>query len=149
MRREKALTSIAFVLLFLSASVAVPIIGAASGDGKKDKQATWSSAFDRAPAEATRAANPYEGKAEAALAGQKLFKRHCEECHGTEGAGTNYAPSLRSSLLRAAKPGTLFWFLKNGNLRRGMPSWSGLPEQQRWQIVSYLKSVNTDKENER
>jgi len=36
----------------------------------------------------------------------------------------------------------LFWFLRNGNLRQGMPSWSGLPDQQRWQIVSFLKTVH-------
>jgi hypothetical protein len=38
-----------------------------------------------------------------------------------------------------ASPGTLFWLLRNGKLDRGMPSWSKLPDQQRWQIVTYLK----------
>jgi mono/diheme cytochrome c family protein len=30
-------------------------------------------------------------------------------------------------------------------MKNGMPSWSRLPEQQRWQIVSYVKSLNEGK----
>jgi hypothetical protein len=40
-----------------------------------------------------------------------------------------------------ATSGELVWFLRNGNLWLGMPSWSGLPVQRRWQIVTYLKSL--------
>ena len=43
--------------------------------------------------------------------------------------------------VQQASPGTLFWILTNGVVRRGMPVWSKLPEPQRWQIVSYLKSL--------
>lgn len=74
-------------------------------------------------------------------AGQKLFRRHCAECHGANASGSGKAPALRSTTIRNAPPGALVWFLKNGNLRAGMPSWSGLPEQRRWQIVAYLKSL--------
>jgi len=35
----------------------------------------------------------------------------------------------------------LFWLLTNGVVRRGMPVWSKLPEPQRWQLVSYIKSL--------
>jgi len=38
--------------------------------------------------------------------------------------------------------GALFWFLY-GNLKHGMPSWSRLPDERRWQLVSYLKSLAT------
>jgi hypothetical protein len=43
-----------------------------------------------------------------------------------------------------ATPGTLFWILTNGVVRRGMPVWSKLPEPQRWQLISYLKSLNPE-----
>src|ERR1039458_2643568 len=43
--------------------------------------------------------------------------------------------------VQQASPGTLFWILTNGVVRRGMPVWSKLPEPQRWQIVSYLKPL--------
>ena len=51
-----------------------------------------------------------------------------------------------ANLLRAevqqSTPGTLFWILTNGVVRRGMPVWSKLPEQQRWQIVTFLLSLS-------
>ena len=49
---------------------------------------------------------------------------------------------LKSSSVKSAKPGELFWFITNGNLNNGMPSWSNLPKQQRWQIVTFLESQN-------
>jgi mono/diheme cytochrome c family protein len=86
------------------------------------------------------AKNPYAGKDEARLAGQKLFHRYCEECHGQAGVGAVDAPSLQTQLVRSTAPGALFSFLKNGNLRQGMPSWSRLPDAQVWQIVTFLHS---------
>ena len=94
-----------------------------------------------APESAHTRRNPYEGSADAALAGEKLFKRHCAECHGIDGRGHEHAPPLDSASVYQAPPGDLFWFLTNGNLWRGMPSWSRLPDAQRWQIVSYLKTL--------
>jgi hypothetical protein len=35
----------------------------------------------------------------------------------------------------------LFYILSNGVVRKGMPVWSKLPEPQRWQLVSYIKSL--------
>jgi len=94
-----------------------------------------------APESAHTRRNPYEGSADAALAGEKLFKRHCAECHGVDARGREHAPPLDSASVYQAPPGDLFWFLTNGNLWRGMPSWSRLPDAQRWQIVSYLKTL--------
>ena len=55
--------------------------------------------------------------------------------------GMRNAVNLRSPQVQNATAGELVWFLSNGNLFHGMPSWSGLPEQRRWQIVTYLKSL--------
>jgi mono/diheme cytochrome c family protein len=93
-----------------------------------------------APASAGARANPYEGKAGAARAGRKLFERYCAECHGADPARRGKAPALDSGQVEQTPPGNLYWFLTNGNLRSGMPSWSRLPDAQRWQIVTYLKS---------
>ena len=76
-----------------------------------------------------------------AMAGQKLFRQHCSGCHGAEGAGSRYAPALRSDGVQAMDAGALFRFVTNGDLRRGMPAWSRLPDERRWQIVAYLKSL--------
>jgi mono/diheme cytochrome c family protein len=94
-----------------------------------------------APASAGARANPFEGKPEAVRAGRKLFDRYCAECHGADLGGRGKAPALDSGRVEQTPPGDLYWFLTNGNLRAGMPSWSRLPEAQRWQIVTYLKSL--------
>ena len=96
----------------------------------------------KAPAKAREWKNPYAGKPDAQLAGRKLFRKHCAACHGAEGLGEGKALDLHSEEIQSVPPGVLYWFLKNGNLKDGMPSWSGLPDQQRWQLVTYLKSLN-------
>lgn len=55
--------------------------------------------------------------------------------------GTKKAPSLLEPQVQNASPGALFWLLTNGVVRRGMPVWSKLPDAQRWQLVSYIKSL--------
>jgi mono/diheme cytochrome c family protein len=98
------------------------------------------SLLEQAPVAARLRPNPYAGDPDAFLAGQKLFRRHCTTCHGENSLGTDWAPSLRSKRIRNAPPGTLAWFLRNGDLRAGMPSWSQLPEERRWQIVTCLQA---------
>jgi len=97
--------------------------------------------FPKAPSAATHWSNPYAGRADAVAAGRKLFRYNCAECHGAEASGSRSGPTLRSPRVQDGPPGPLFWFLTNGNLRHGMPSWSRLPDERRWQIVTYLKSL--------
>jgi mono/diheme cytochrome c family protein len=85
--------------------------------------------------------NPFHSDANAVAAGAKLFRQNCSSCHGNEATGLKNRPNLHSDRIRVATPGELEWLLKNGSMKNGMPSWSRLPEQQRWQIVSYLKSL--------
>ena len=86
------------------------------------------------------AENPFQNSESGRAAGQKLFMRHCSECHGQAAVGTDRAPSLRR-FVRSAAPRPLHSFIKNGNLRAGMPSWSRLPDQQIWQLVTYLQTL--------
>ena len=97
-------------------------------------------AIAQAPLKTRSWHNPYQGQPDAVLAGKKLFLQHCAECHGPQARGIGRAVNLHLSAVQNATPGELEWFLRNANLRRGMPSWSGLPEQRRWQLVAYLKS---------
>jgi glucose/arabinose dehydrogenase len=46
---------------------------------------------------------------------------------------------LTTATIKTTSPGELFWFISEGSPNNGMPSWTQLPETQRWQIVSYLK----------
>jgi mono/diheme cytochrome c family protein len=94
----------------------------------------------KAPEKAVNRANPLENDAEAVAAGKLLFEDHCAECHGDDAKGSRKAPSLRVSEVQNATPGTLFWLLTNGVVRKKMPAWSKLPEPQRWQLVRFLRS---------
>ncbi len=109
-------------------------------DGGKVKESTYTALAD-APAKARERKNPFAGDPQAMAAGGKLFEQHCAECHGIKAGGTRKGPSLLQEEVQQATPGTLFWILSNGVVRRGMPVWSKLPEQQRWQIVTFLQSL--------
>ena len=101
----------------------------------------------KAPQKDASRPNPLENDPEAVAAGANLFDQHCAECHGEMAEGGRKGPSLRADPVQQAPPGTLFWILTNGVVRRGMPVWSKLPEPQRWQLVSYLKSLNSVKKS--
>lgn len=96
----------------------------------------------QAPPKAVARHNPLESDRDAVAAGAKLFERHCAECHGANADGGKKGPSLRAEELQQVTPGALFWVLSNGVVRKGMPVWSKLPEPQRWQLVTYIKSLN-------
>ncbi len=95
----------------------------------------------KAPPSARSLENPLAGQDEAVAAGRKLYQQHCAECHGPDAHGLDRAADLHSPAIQNASPGVLFWALRNGRIRKGMPSWSRLPDQQLWQIVSYLKTL--------
>ena len=90
---------------------------------------------------AEHAINPYDQQGNAIGAGAKLFREHCARCHGATAEGHADAPSLRTASVHQRADAALFTFLTNGDLKRGMPSWSRLPDQRRWQLVAYLKSL--------
>ena len=95
----------------------------------------------RIPEKARAKCNPFANDPDAPAAGRKLFEQHCAECHGQSAGGARRGPSLRANALQQATPGELFWIVTNGVVRRGMPAWSKLPEPQRWQIITWLKSL--------
>jgi mono/diheme cytochrome c family protein len=76
------------------------------------------------------------------MAGGKLFSQHCVACHGADAQGTTRAPGLQTASVQAMSDDALVRFLTDGNLRKGMPSWSRLPEERRWQLTHYLKSLS-------
>jgi mono/diheme cytochrome c family protein len=98
--------------------------------------------FRGAPSASTQEKNPYSGNAQAAAGGKKLFAQNCSQCHGNNLQGIGPAPALTTTSVKSASPGELFWFITNGDLNKGMPSWSQLPKQQRWQIVTFLELTN-------
>ena len=97
----------------------------------------------KVPARDHQKTNPFRDQAEAAAAGHRLFTDHCAPCHGRNAEGIGKKPSLRSvRVQQQATEGDLRWLLVNGNLRRGMPSWSRLPDPELWQLVTYVRSLH-------
>jgi mono/diheme cytochrome c family protein len=118
------------VLIFGLLSLLV-LMGVAGGD--------W---LSKVPSGEHQKVNPFRNGAEPVEAGQLLYVDHCAPCHGRDAEGTRKRPPLRSSRVQQeATEGDLHWLLVNGNPRRGMPSWSRLPDPQLWQLVTYLKSL--------
>ena len=130
--RSYRISLCSFVLAIWATLVTTSLVYAAAGDG------LW---MTRVPEKARARQNPFDGNPSAQAAGAKLFAQNCASCHGDDGTGRNQHPSLHTERIRSATPGELEWLLTNGSMKNGMPSWSRLPEQQRWQIVSFLKSV--------
>ncbi len=96
----------------------------------------------KAPPSTRSLQNPFAGQSSAVAAGRKLFEQHCAQCHGGEARGQEKAPDLHSPAIQNAPGGSLFWILRNGKIRKGMPSWSRLPDQQLWQLVTYLQTLH-------
>ncbi len=116
--------------------MAAPLILAQNPNYQQDPN--W-----RVPAKAAQRKNPLAGHPELAAGGAKLFLRNCVECHGKTGEGLKKAADLQLPLVQQQTDGALFWKITNGNPDRGMPSFSGLPELQRWQLVLHLRTLRT------
>jgi mono/diheme cytochrome c family protein len=97
----------------------------------------------RAPEDVARKANPLASRPGAAAGGKKLFLRNCAECHGEEGNGMvkKHSADFELPVVQGQSDGTIFWKVTNGNTGRGMPSFSKLPELERWQLVLYLRTL--------
>jgi len=129
MNRRGVLTT--FALLTLAA-----LAFATAGDGE------W---LQKVPAKDRARPNPFANDPNAPAAGAKIFAEHCAQCHGEDAQGKNdgkhIRPNLHADRVKQATSGELFWLLTNGSQKNGMPSWSRLPEPQRWQLITYLKAL--------
>jgi len=96
--------------------------------------------FHDAPESADQMKNPFSGQPRAAEIGVQIYAVNCSACHGPQGQGSGNIPALKSATVQGTNEGQLFWFITQGNLNNGMPSWASLSEERRWQIVTYLKA---------
>ncbi len=127
----RALLSLFFVLLTITIAAIAQNIG-------YQQDPNWV-----VPADASRRPNPISGRPQLAAGGKKLFLRHCAECHNVDGSGLKQAADLQLPVVQNQTDGVLFWKITNGNLPHNMPSFSNLPEMQRWQIVLFLRTLKS------
>lgn len=140
MRRNPAGRSAVCAAARLALTVAtIALLGAAFAQNTSYQQdSRW-----QVPVDALAKPNPLAQKPDATAGGKKLFQRNCVECHGPTGTGVEkkHAADLQLATVQQQSDGTLFWKITNGNTDRGMPSFSRLPELQRWQLVLYLRTL--------
>lgn len=86
--------------------------------------------------------NPLHGDAGAVAEGGRVYRAHCEQCHreGARGDAEGH-PALRDGRLTKVTDGDVEWFLRQGSVGQGMPSWGALEAHERWQVISYLRSI--------
>lgn len=97
-----------------------------------------------APADEAAKKNPVAGNADAVPAGKKLFMRHCAECHNEDGSGLQDAADLQLPAVQKQSDGSIFWKITNGNVKAGMPPFARLSDSERWQIVSFVRTLKED-----
>ena len=118
------------MLLILS----IPIVGRAHEVRPHDP--AW-----LAPVTAALKLNPLAGRADVRPGGGRLFRDRCSTCHGDDGRGTAKAPDLALPVVQSQSDGALLWKISGGNAYAGMPTFSFLPELQRWQLVLHLREL--------
>ena len=101
--------------------------------------------FHDAPASAKAQKNPYEGQQAAVDAGKQLYARNCLACHGKTCKVRATCRRWWMATLKGVTPGEVFWFVTKGDKDNGMPSWAFLPEDKRWQIVTYVEAMASGK----
>jgi mono/diheme cytochrome c family protein len=100
-------------------------------------------------------ANPLPSSAGMVQAGKELFLKTaqpvaCVMCHGEKGdgkgvIGTTLVPPPRNftcgAMMKGISDGQLFWTIKNGSPGTGMMSFAGLPDEEVWQLIHYIRSL--------
>ena len=106
------------------------------------QQASWTAP----PAEKDKK-SPLPADAKTVAQGQKVAQTNCVSCHGVKGKGDGAAAAAlnpkpsdwTSKKVQGESDGEIFWKINTG--RGAMPSWRHLPENDRWALVRYIRSL--------
>ena len=100
-----------------------------------------------APAADKDKKNPLPADASTIAQGKKVAEVNCVSCHGARGKGDGAAAvalnpkpaDWTSPVVQSESDGEIFWKISTG--RGAMPSWNFLPENDRWALVRYIRSL--------
>jgi PQQ-dependent dehydrogenase (methanol/ethanol family) len=85
--------------------------------------------------------NPLGTNPAAIAAGQQLYNRTCQACHGPAGVGER-GPALNTgAFAHGREDGDLFHVIRDGVTGSQMPPFRELSDEQVWQLVSYVRSL--------
>ena len=109
--------------------------------------AAWAQTPWTAPESEKTKKNPIAASAKVAEQGGKVAQANCVTCHGKRGKGDGAAAvalnpkpaDWTSKKIQGESDGELFWKITAG--RGGMPSWRHLPENERWALVRYIRTL--------
>jgi len=127
--------TLAVAALLAVSSLSIPVRAQAQG------------AWTCPPAEKAKK-NPVAKSDAAVAAGKKLtVDKACTACHGESGKGDgpgaaalNPKPAdWTSPRVQQETDGCLFWKISTG--RGAMPPWASLAENERWQILHYIRTL--------
>src|SRR4051812_21178714 len=103
----------------------------------------------KAPDDAGKLKTPLTNVSTAEQKGQELYNIYCWSCHGKGGYGDGAAgkalgqkpANFHDERVKKETDGALFWKIANG--RGNMPPFRDvLSEEQRWQLVSYIRHIS-------
>ena len=136
-RNQKITTGIGGLIL-----LSIFFVQCSSPAKKESNSRRW-----RAPEEANDLKNPLASNTIAAeQKGKELYDMYCWSCHGQYGFGDGAAggslgqrpANFHDRRVKNQSDGVLFWKMSNG--RGNMPPFKdALTEEQRWQLVSYIR----------
>ena len=109
----------------------------------------------RAPGKFRKMKNPSPSTPADIKAGETLFQQTalplaCINCHGAKGDGQGpmgaaLNPPPRNftcgETMNDISDGQLFWIIKKGSPGTGMMAFSGMPDNQVWQLIDYIRSL--------
>src|SRR6201991_5148275 len=104
---------------------------------------SWAEAqTPRAPQAADVANNPFASDPRAIQQGATLFDRTCSGCHGP-GATGGRGPALANGVFtHGGSDNELFATIRSGVQGTQMPSFSALPSDDVWRLVTYIKGLS-------
>ena len=100
--------------------------------------------FAQQPPAADTVVNPLAASPTAAADGQRTYDGTCQTCHGPAGAGDpgRGGPALNTAGLKHGdSDADLFRTIREGVSGTQMPPYKGLRDEQVWQLVSYIRSL--------
>ena len=124
-------------------AMVVVVLAGGSGPGRASAQTTpWV-----APAPEKAKKNPLPSDKKTVEQGEKVAKINCVSCHGNKGKGDGAAAvalnpkpaDWTSKRVQDESDGEIFWKVTTG--RGAMPSWRHLPENDRWALVRYIRTL--------
>jgi len=126
-------------------ALAVILLALASGRGPADVAAQTGPWV--APESEKAKKNPQPADKKTIEQGEKVAKINCVSCHGPLGKGNGPAAvalnpkpaDWTSKRVQDEPDGEIFWKITNG--RGAMPSWRHLPENDRWAVVRFIRTL--------